>query len=320
MFHGRLKVRRTGQGGADSDWSHSLILSLSQVSVCAATDLQSTKFMTRLTVDKEAAKKMDLDPYVAIDVDELYVERTSTKRKTNDPDWNETFSTDLLRSAEEVGFTVFHDATVPPDDFIANCKLSLSDLIEKAEQPLHDIWLDLEPNGKLHIKIELQWASKDEQNQPSRAFQEKEGWGDKRRVAVRRRVHQVNGHKFMAVYLKQPTFCSHCRDFIWGLGKQGYQCQVCACVVHKRCHEMIITKCPGLQGEGGEDSTGARFKINVPHRFEVHNYMKFTFCDHCGSMLYGITRQGLQCKGESSYSSYCTSTPPSNLLYLQSVK
>ena len=137
------------------------------MTVCAATDLQSTKFMTRLTRDK----KTDLDPYVAIDVDEEFVERTSTKRKTSDPDWNETFSTDLLRSAEEVGFTVFHDATVPPDDFIANCKLSLPDLIEKADQPLHDIWLDLEPNGKLHIKIELQWASKDEQNQPSRAFQ-----------------------------------------------------------------------------------------------------------------------------------------------------
>ena len=126
------------------DWSQLTILSTRQVTVCAATDLQSTKFMTRLKPgDKEAAKKMDLDPYVAIDVDELYVERTSTKRKTNDPDWNETFSTDLLRSAEEVGFTVFHDATVPPDDFIANCRLSLPNLIEKADQPLHDIWLDL---------------------------------------------------------------------------------------------------------------------------------------------------------------------------------
>ena len=104
------------------------------MTVCAATDLQSTNFMTRLNLDKESGKKPELDPYVAIDVDELYVERTSTKRKTNEPDWNETFSTDLLRSAEEVGFTLFHDATVPPDDFIANCKLSLAELIEAAGQ------------------------------------------------------------------------------------------------------------------------------------------------------------------------------------------
>eukprot|EP00090_Calanus_glacialis_P010800 TRINITY_DN1926_c0_g2_i1.p1 TRINITY_DN1926_c0_g2~~TRINITY_DN1926_c0_g2_i1.p1 ORF type:complete len:750 (+),score=136.45 TRINITY_DN1926_c0_g2_i1:140-2389(+) len=272
MFNGRLKV-----------------------TICAANDLQQTNFMTRLNFEKEG-KKPDLDPYVAIDVDEVFVERTSTKSKTRDPDWNETFSTDLLRSAEEIGFTVFHDATVPPDDFIANCKFPLSDLISKAEQPLHEIWVDLEPKGKLHIKIELQWATQDEQNQPSRAFQERDGFGvAKRRGALRRRVHQVNGHKFMAVYLKQPTFCSHCRDFIWGIGKQGYQCQVCVCVVHKRCHEMIITRCPGVQ-ESTEDNTGARFKINVPHRFDVHNFLKFTWCDHCGSLLYGLTKQGLQCK------------------------
>ena len=62
-------------------------------------------------------------------------------------------------------------STVPPDDFIANCKFPLSDLIGKAEQPLHEIWVDLEPNGKLHVKIELLWATQDEQNQPNRAFQ-----------------------------------------------------------------------------------------------------------------------------------------------------
>ena len=88
-----------------------------------------------------------------------------------EPVWNETFTTDLFRNAENVGFTVFHDATVPPDDFIANCKFPLADLIGKAEQPVHEIWVDLEPKGKLHIKIELQWATQDEQNQPSRAFQ-----------------------------------------------------------------------------------------------------------------------------------------------------
>lgn len=273
MFNGRLKV-----------------------TICAAAELQQTNFMTRLNFDSKD-KKPDLDPYVAVDVDEVFIQRTTTKQKTRDPEWLETFETDLLRSAEELGFTVFHDATVPPDDFIANCKIPLSDLIEKESQPLHDIWVNLEPKGKLHVKVELQWATQEEQSQPARAFQEREAaFGiNKRRGAMRRRVHQVNGHKFMAVYLKQPTFCSHCKDFIWGLGKQGYQCQVCVCVVHKRCHELIITRCPGVQEET-QDNTAARFKINVPHRFEIHSYRTFTFCDHCGSLLYGIIKQGLQCK------------------------
>ena len=60
-----------------------------------------------------------LDPYVALDVDELSIERTSTKSKTRDPTWNETFTTDLLRNANEAGFTVWHDATMPPDDAAA---------------------------------------------------------------------------------------------------------------------------------------------------------------------------------------------------------
>ncbi|GAA6108961.1 protein kinase C epsilon type [Tachysurus ichikawai] len=121
----------------------------------------------------------------------------------------------------------------------------------------------------------------------------------KRQGAVRRRVHQVNGHKFMATYLRQPTYCSHCRDFIWGvLGKQGYQCQVCTCVVHKRCHELIITKCPGLkkQDDTPEEVGSQRFSVNMPHKFSIHNYKVPTFCDHCGSLLWGLMRQGLQCK------------------------
>jgi len=41
-----------------------------------------------------------------------------------------------------------------------------------------------------------------------------------------------------------------------------------------------------------------RFNVNVPHRFVVHNFKRFTFCDHCGSLLYGLIKQGLQCEGD----------------------
>ena len=101
-----------------------------KVTVCAAKDLQQTKFMSRhdgVFDEKKDKAKSDVDPYVMIgknttvhfheilftfqsepDVDEVFVERTTTKSKVRDPEWNETFSTDLLRSAEEIGFTVFH--------------------------------------------------------------------------------------------------------------------------------------------------------------------------------------------------------------------
>lgn len=106
---------------------------------------------------------------------------------------------------------------------------------------------------------------------------------------------------------------------------------VCTCVVHKRCHELIITKCAGMKKQ--EDTSeevlrlhklssntipklscrlcdpvcvcrplqvgSQRFSVNMPHKFSIHNYKVPTFCDHCGSLLWGLMRQGLQCKGES---------------------
>lgn len=75
---------------------------------------------------------------------------------------------------------------------------------------------------------------------------------------------------------------------------------VCTCVVHKRCHRSVVTKCPGMRDEQQTKQDlppvgGQRFNVNVPHRFNPHTYKRFTFCDHCGSLLYGLYKQGLQC-------------------------
>ncbi|CAL8093881.1 unnamed protein product [Orchesella dallaii] len=119
-----------------------------------------------------------------------------------------------------------------------------------------------------------------------------------RRGAIKhQKVHEVKGHRFVAKFFRQPTFCAFCHDFLWGFGKQGYQCQLCQTSVHKRCHLKLLGKCPG----SGKESQSTvylreRFKIDVPHRFKVHNFMSPTFCDHCGSLLYGFFKQGLKCE------------------------
>ncbi|XP_028809848.1 protein kinase C epsilon type-like isoform X2 [Denticeps clupeoides] len=269
-----------------------------KMKVCEALDLKPTAYSLRHAVGLKTQTFL-LDTYIALNVDDSRVGQTSTRQKTNSPAWNDEFVTEV-RDGRRIELSVFHDAPIGYDDFVANCTIRFEDLLQNGSRHFED-WIDLEPEGRVFVVIDLSGSSSEAAvsgENEERVFRERMQ-PRKRQGAVRRRVHQVNGHKFMATYLRQPTYCSHCRDFIWGvLGKQGYQCQVCTCVVHKRCHELIITKCAGMkkQDETAEEVGSQRFSVNMPHKFAIHNYKVPTFCDHCGSLLWGLMRQGLQCK------------------------
>ncbi|RXN17599.1 kinase C eta type [Labeo rohita] len=271
-----------------------------------AVDLKPTTTSMRHAVMFTKANQT-LDPYIVVKVDEYKIGQTHTKQKTNMPTYNEEFCVNV-NNGKQVELAVFHDAPIGYDDFVANCTIQFDDLMKTTnKEESFEGWVDLEPEGKVYILVTLTGSFVDDDaGGNARPYKE---FNRKRQQAVRRKIHQVNGHKFMSTFLKQPTFCFHCKEFIWGVfGKQGYQCQgynqlcvfvcvcvcvlVCTCVVHKRCHQFVVTVCPRMKKPAKEQTTNQGFSINVPHKFSIHNYKVPTFCDHFCRMNVHI-----RCKG-----------------------
>lgn len=101
--------------------------------ICEAHDLKPTDCSTRHQIAKGAQL---IDPYISVDVDDNEVARTTTKTKTLTPVWNENFTTEV-HNGRTLGLTVFHDAAIPPDDFVANCSIPFEEIKEKA----NDLWV-----------------------------------------------------------------------------------------------------------------------------------------------------------------------------------
>lgn len=179
--------------------------------------------------------------------------------------------------------------------------------------------LDLNPSGKLNVLLKFmkgqlgtlatQWKEKDIPPAKLSTLPAVEPFEDEdeeeaiyisahRRLAMRQQKVVVhNGHQFVKIFFKTPTFCSYCTEFLWGFTKQGFNCRVCKCAVHEKCHDKLLSRCPGTAKTSRETKLmSERFNLNIPHRFVLNSFMSPTFCDHCGTMLFGLFRQGLKCE------------------------
>lgn len=110
-----------------------------KLKICEAVDLRPTDFQQRhknMGFGKPD-EQQPIDPYVSIDVDENHIDRSSAKAKTFKPVWNECFTTEV-QNAVNLGLTVFHNAAIPPDDFVANCSIAFEELVQRDHS---DIWV-----------------------------------------------------------------------------------------------------------------------------------------------------------------------------------
>uniref|UniRef100_A0A8C2D4J5 Protein kinase C n=1 Tax=Cyprinus carpio TaxID=7962 RepID=A0A8C2D4J5_CYPCA len=237
-----------------------------------------------------------LNPYCAVYMKEaVETEKGQVykqKRPTMYPPWSSTFDAHVHRGrvmhvvVKDKTAELKSEATVQLDTLASRCKKENGKL---------EIWVELKPQGRLLMEAHYFLERSDGETE-----REKEGVFalHHRRGAIKQaKVHVVKCHEFTATFFPQPTFCSVCKEFVWGLNKQGYQCRQCNAAIHKKCIDKVIAKCTGSAINSKETMIHKeRFKIDMPHRFKVYNYMSPTFCEHCGTLLWGLARQGLKCE------------------------
>uniref|UniRef100_A0A8D0CMN1 Protein kinase C n=1 Tax=Scleropages formosus TaxID=113540 RepID=A0A8D0CMN1_SCLFO len=229
-----------------------------------------------------------LSPYCAVYMKEVVETEKGQlykqKKPTMYPSWNTTFDVHVYKGrlmhvvVKDETAELKSETTVQLDSLTTRCKKENGKL---------EIWVDLKPMGRLLMEARY-------------LLDKSEGRFalHQRRGAIKQaKVHEVKCHEFTATFFPQPTFCSVCKEFVWGLNKQGYQCRQCNAAIHKKCIDKVIAKCTGSAVNSKETMIHKeRFKIDMPHRFKVYSYKSPTFCEHCGTLLWGLARQGLKCE------------------------
>uniref|UniRef100_A0A671N9X8 Protein kinase C n=1 Tax=Sinocyclocheilus anshuiensis TaxID=1608454 RepID=A0A671N9X8_9TELE len=235
-----------------------------------------------------------LNPYCAVYMKEAVEtekgQMYKQKRPTMYPPWSSTFDAHVHRGrvmhvvVKDKTAELKTEATVQLDTLASRCKKENGKL---------EIWVELKPQGRLLMEARYFLERSETEREKDGVF----ALHHRRGAIKQAKVHVVKCHEFTATFFPQPTFCSVCKEFVWGLNKQGYQCRQCNAAIHKKCIDKVIAKCTGSAVNSKETMIHKeRFKIDMPHRFKVYNYMSPTFCEHCGTLLWGLARQGLKCE------------------------
>ncbi|KAG7467683.1 kinase C theta type [Solea senegalensis] len=191
-----------------------------------------------------------LNPYCAVYMKEaIDTEKGPVykqKKPTMYPPWSSTFDAHIHRGrimhvmVKDRTAELKSEATVALDSLATRCKKENGKL---------EIWLELKPQGRVLMEARYYLEKSDAAGQMDAGGEsERERDGlfalHQRRGAIKQaKVHEVKCHEFSATFFPQPTFCSVCKEFVWGLNKQGYQCQQCGMNVHHKCQNKVANLC-----------------------------------------------------------------------------
>ncbi|MEE6481653.1 hypothetical protein FKM82_012927 [Ascaphus truei] len=240
-----------------------------------------------------------LKPYCAVIVKEV-VETTENgtvyiqNKPTMYPPWDSSFDAHITRG--RVMNIVVKGKT---EGVVSETTIELNSLAERCKKNSGkmEIWIELKPQGRMIMNARYFLEQSDPKGHYESNSEDLFALHQRRGAIKQAKVHNVKCHEFTATFFPQPTFCSVCHEFVWGLNKQGYQCRQCNAAIHKKCIDKVIAKCTGSAvNSSATVFHKERFKIDMPHRFKVYNYKSPTFCEHCGTLLWGLAKQGLKCE------------------------
>jgi len=233
---------------------------------------------------KHSNGDIPVQPYVQIQITneggQLDNDHTSGRRNTQNPEYGEqVFLT--CRGATQLEVAVFDR---DGKDFLCSKITPLEQLMPSSREAV-DRKIDLQPQGHAYVRFVMKRETGDEER-IKKTFQRRRG------AFRRKKIHLANGHRFMAKFFKQPTFCGVCKKFIYGFNKQGYACGVCNFACHKKCYDKFKAACKMVRQNDipPEDRKEHRWKATV--------FWHPVFCAHCGTLLWGLPpkKQGLKCQ------------------------